>query len=450
MQAETAQRPTSQTLFSISWPIFIDLLLHLSTLFINMFMVNSVSKAYVASMGVGNQFFNLSVTVLSFISVGSSVVIAQYLGAGKRDTARHVIHVAIAFNFLLAFFAASFVASFSENILKVLNTPEHLIYNGKLYLFVLGLCLLPEALSLIFAACLRVYGYSQAAMYVTLIANIVTVLGNIVALYGLWGLEPLGLYGVGWSTLIGRIVAAILLFYLVQHRLKIKFEFQLFLHWNEGILKKILQIGLPAAGENLLWTGQYMMIFAFIGLLGEDALAAQTIYFQMITFIMSLGIAISLGNEILVGYYVGARQFDLAYKKTFQSLRIGLAFTLCMVTLFWSFKHTILKYVVKDEAVIQILLPLFTITFFMEIGRTLNIVMVNALRASGDARFPMYMGIIFMWGVSVPLAYLLGIYFHIGLVGIWIGFFCDEWFRGCANLWRWRSRKWESKRLDIY
>ena len=95
----------------------------------------------------------------------------------------------------------------------------------------------------------------------------------------------------------------------------------------------------------------------------------------------------------------------------------------------------------------ELMRPLFLLSVFLELGRTLNIVMVNALRASGDARFPMMMGVIFMWGVSVPLGYFLGIHCGIGILGVWLGFFVDEWLRGLANTWRWRSKKWQSKRL---
>lgn len=449
MQTEYSQGSAPQSLFSISWPIFIDLLLHLSTLVINTLMVKQVSTAYVAAMGVGNQVFNLNVTVLSFISVGCSVVVAQYLGSGNRDMAVRAIHVAIAFNLFLGLFSASVVVFFASDILYALNTPSQLMYHGHLYLFTLGLCLFPEAISLILASCLRVYGYAKTAMYVTLIANICTVLGNFVALYGIGGVEPSGLYGVGCSTFIGRLISIILLLFLFTHGLGMRFHLRFFWQWGDGILQKILHIGLPAAGENLLWTGQYMTIFAFIGLMGEEALAAQTLYFLLAHFIMSLGIAVSLGNEILVGYYVGAKRFDDAYRKTFQSLRVGLFFTILTVVIIWGIKKPLLAVMVGDTEIVHLLLPLFSISLLLEPGRTFNIVMVNALRAAGDARFPMFMGIIFMWGVAVPVAYTLGIVFKMGLVGIWIGFLCDEWLRGLANAWRWKSRKWEGKRLAI-
>ncbi|WP_258960099.1 MATE family efflux transporter, partial [Klebsiella pneumoniae] len=82
-------------------------------------------------------------------------------------------------------------------------------------------------------------------------------------------------------------------------------------------------VGLPSAGENLVWMLHYMVAIAFIGLMGETALAAQTIYFQLSLFIMLFGITISIGNEILVGHLVGAKRFEDAYQRGMKSLKTG-------------------------------------------------------------------------------------------------------------------------------
>ena len=71
----------------------------------------------------------------------------------------------------------------------------------------------------------------------------------------------------------------------------------------------------------------------------------------------------------------------------------------------------------------------------------------SSRRATGDARFPLYMALLSMWGIAVPLAYFLGIMQGYGLVGIWLALACDEWVRGLAMFWRWRSRRWQNKIL---
>lgn len=68
--------------------------------------------------------------------------------------------------------------------------------------------------------------------------------------------------------------------------------------------------------------------------------------------------------------------------------------------------------------------------------------MISSLRAAGDVKFPVYIGIVVMWGISVTFAWFFGIFLGLGLIGIWIGFIADEWLRGVLMLRRWKQRNW--------
>ena len=151
--------------------------------------------------------------------------------------------------------------------------------------------------------------------------------------------------------------------------------------------------------------------------------------------------------EVIVGHLVGARRYDEAYKKAFYALKIGVGTTWVIVLGFWIFKEQIMDLFDLSGEIRDIMRPLFTLSLILESGRGFNIIMVNSLRAAGDARFPFIMGIIFMWGVSLPVGYICGIVLELGIVGVWAGFCVDEWGRAIANTLRWRSRKWQNKTL---
>lgn len=159
-------------------------------------MISYVSTTYLVAMGVGNQIFDLFITIFNFISVRCSVVIAQYLGAGKKEKASQVIHISIAFNCLLGFLSTTIILLFGYRILGIMNTPGHLLDYGYAYLHILGLCLIPEAISIILSVCLRVYGKSQPAMWVTFIANVITHYRQYDLLYVFFGLPQYGLTSV--------------------------------------------------------------------------------------------------------------------------------------------------------------------------------------------------------------------------------------------------------------
>ena len=402
-------------------PIFLDMFLHFITLIINTYMVTKVSVHLVGAMGAGNQVMDLFMTIFNFLSIGCSVVVAQALGAKKNDLASNVIHASITSNTLFGIFSAIIIYVFGYNILNLLNVPKELINDSFSYLHILGFALLFDGIGMVLAAVLRVYNLATAVMLTSVLMNIITIFGNAISLFGWFDLPNLGLQGVAISTLVGRLVGIFVLAYMLSQKAKVKIYFKKLLVVPFEILKKILSIGLPSAGENLLWMAQYMVAFGFVASMGEASLSVQTIYFQITLLILLCGASISVANEVIVGHLVGASEFNEAYTRTFRALRLGVFITLVVV--------------------------LFTLSIFLEAGRTFNIVIVNALRASGDAKFPLATGLIFMWGLSLPLGYFLGIYLGWGIIGVWIGFCADEWLRGLANTWRWRSKKWQEKRL---
>ena len=428
-------------------PIFLDMFLHFITLIINTYMVTKVSVHLVGAMGAGNQVMDLFMTIFNFLSMGCSVVVAQALGAKQNELASNVIHASITSNTVFGIFSAIIIYVFGYNILNLLNVPNDLINDSFSYLHILGFALLFDGIGMVLAAVLRVYNLATAVMLTSVLMNIITIFGNAIALFGWFDLPNLGLQGVAISTFVGRLIGVFVLLYMLIRVAKVRIYLSGLLVVPFGILKKILSVGLPSAGENLLWMAQYMVAFGFIASMGEATLSVQTIYFQITLLILLCGASISVANEVIVGHLVGASEFNEAYARTFKALWLGISITLVVVLIAYALKYKIMDALNLDESLRKIMLPLFTLSIVLEAGRTFNIVIVNALRASGDAKFQLATGLIFMWGLSLPLGYFLGIHLGWGIVGVWIGFCADEWLRGLANTWRWRSKKWQEKRL---
>ncbi|MGP1484503.1 MAG: MATE family efflux transporter [Campylobacter sp.] len=428
-------------------PIFFDLFLHFATLIINTYMVTQVSVDLVGAMGAGNQVMDLFMIIFSFLSVGCAVVVAQALGGKNKILAMKAVHTSLTFNTIFGLFCAIFIYIFGYFVLEILNVPQELIKESYDYLHLLGVALFFDGIGVVLAAVLRVYNLAFNVMIVSLVMNLITLFGNAIALFGWFGLPNYGLYAVALSTVIGRFIGMLILFYTLVKIAKVKIFIKMLFKFSFDILKKILSIGLPSAGENLLWMAQYMVAFSFVASMGKDSLSVQTIYFQIALLIMLCGTSISMANEVIVGHLVGAKRFEEAYKKTFQALKFGLIATIIVVLATYLAKDFIMQELSLDENLKTLMIPLFVLALLLEPGRTFNIVMVNALRASGDAKFPFMTGAIFMWGLSLPLGYFLGISCEMGILGVWLGFLADEWIRGAANTLRWKSKKWIEKRL---
>lgn len=431
-------------LFTLAIPIFFDMLFRFLSLLINTYMVSLVDVNLIPSMGAGNQIYAFFITIFSFLSVGCSIVVAQAIGAKKKKFEIKALHLSLFLNLLVGILSYLFIFLNSNLILNLMKIPEISLKLSQDYLLILSFGMIFDSISIIMSAIVRVKNRAIYATMVVFAFYCISIFGNYMALF----VYPnLGLVGVAYSFLVGRIIGFVLIFLILIKVAKVRLYFRMFFDFNLEILRKILKVGVPSAGENLLWMLQYMVAFSFVASMGQVSLGVQTIYFQLSALIFLSGSAISIANEIIIGKFVGAKKFDEAYKHSFIALFIGICITFCVVLSFYFSQNFIMDLLNLTDEFKEVMRPLFGVSLVLELGRTLNIVMVNALRASGDAKFPMMSGICFMWGLSLPLGYFLGIYLGFGIVGIWLGFCADEWVRGVVNTLRWKSKKWQTKAL---
>ena len=429
------------SLKALSVPIFFELFLRYLSLIINTLMVAAYSNFLVGAMGAGNQILDIFITIFTFLSIGCSVVITQAIGARDKILARKAIHQSLFLNSILGLICAAGIVWHGELILELMNVPKELMAQSSIYLYMLGICLFFDAVGIVLASIIRVYNRAYSVMFVTILMDGVTLIGN----YYVLNFTQSELFGVGLSTIIGRVVAIIILIFILIYILKFIPKFSEFIKLERAVISKIIKIGGWAAGENLLWIVQYTIAFGFVASLGKENLSVQTIYFQISLFIMLIGQAISVANEIIIGKLVGAKKLQIAYKHTWRAL---------YVSVLASFLVAFASFLVQDEtmnalnlnpSLKELMIPLFTLSIFLEVARTFNIIMVNSLRASGDAKFCFFSGVVFMFGVSLPVGYILCFNFGLGILGVWIGFCADEALRGFTNSWRWKSKKWQTK-----
>lgn len=189
------------------------------------------------------------------------------------------------------------------------------------------------------------------------------------------------------------------------------------------------------------------MILSMVNALGTNYIASRTYLMLVATFVMTFSISLGQGTAIQVGQLVGAHEPEEAYKKCFKSLKLSIVLAFVVTSIVVIFKRNIMGIFTSDPAILEISLKVFPLMIILEVGRVFNIVIINSLHAAGDIKFPMFMGIIFIFIVAVLFSYILGIKLGWGLVGIWIANAADEWCRAIAMLLRWKSRKWESKRF---
>uniref|UniRef100_UPI0035B43930 MATE family efflux transporter n=1 Tax=Tabrizicola sp. TaxID=2005166 RepID=UPI0035B43930 len=138
----------------------------------------------------------------------------------------------------------------------------------------------------------------------------------------------------------------------------------------------------------------------------------------------------------------GAGDFEEAYRQVLKSVRTGLLIATGAILLVVAFAEPLLGLFSHNAAIVAGGVWLLRLSIFYEPGRVFYIVIINALRATGDARFPLQIAACSQWLLSVPLCWFFGITLGWGLTGIWVAMMFEEWLRGLLMYRRWVRRDW--------
>ena len=430
------------SLMGIAWPIFIEQMLRMLIGTVDTFMVSHVSDGAVAALGVANQVIVLFVVCFNFIGIGTSVVITHHLGARDRRGADQIAASAIAVNTWLGAAFSAAVYFLALPMLRVMQLPASLMDYALPFLTLMGGTLFMESMNISIAAVQRAHNHTREAMLITLGQNVLNVAGNCVTLFGLFGCPPLGVLGVALSGVVSRLIACVAFWILLDRQTGLLLRARDFISISWSRVRRILHIGLPAAGEQICYWTAFMLVTTFIARMGAQALAVQSYTLQIQRTAMLFSFAIGLGTEILIGHLVGAGLFEDAYHRLLRSLRTGLVVVAAVMAAVALVGAPLLRIFTTDAAIIASGALLLRIAVVLEPGRVFNIIVISSLRATGDVGFPIQMAVLSMWCVWVPLAWVLGIKLGLGLAGVWIAMLTDEWLRGLLMYRRWKSRRW--------
>jgi putative MATE family efflux protein len=433
------------SLFALTWPIFIEILLHMLMGNADTLMLSQYSDNSVAAVGVANQILSLIIVMFGFIATGTAILVAQNLGANQKIAASEISLISLGTNILIGIFLSILLLFSSSFLLGIMSLPKELMSDAETYLKIVGGFAFIQAVIMTIGSILRSYGYTKDAMYITIGMNILNVIGNYLFIFGPLGIPVLGVMGVAISTSASRLIGLIAAIYILYKRVPNIFSIKLLKSIPFHHIQNLLKIGIPSAGEHLSYNGSQMVITYFIAQLGTEALTAKVYTQNLMMFIFLFAIAISQGSQIMIGHMVGEKKMEEAYKRCLKSLRLAVIISLSSAIIFSIFSDSLFKIFTSNSDIISLGGILILLTIILEPGRSFNLVIISSLRAAGDVKFPVYMGILSMWGISVTLSYLLGIHFGLGLVGIWIAFIADEWLRGLFMLWRWKTKVWVTK-----
>jgi putative MATE family efflux protein len=421
--------------------MLVENVLRTSLMSVDTLMLSRYSAEAVAAMSLVNQFAFFIQLLYMMVSIGASVLIAQSLGAGRRGEAAQYAVASLGLIGLLSVAVSAAVALSAGPVVALYGLAPEVAANAVQFLVIYGGLSVFLAVNIGQASILRSYGHARDPMLVNVACLLLTVAGNALCLFGPFGFPVLGVAGVAASTVASQAVACLLSGWAIRRR-GLALPLRRFRAIPGRVHRAILAVGIPTAGENISYNLSQVAILAMLAGMGTETLAAYGILLAVLRYVFMPGVSIGAAAQLKVGYLVGAGRHGEAQRRVYRYFAFGFALSLLLALSAWLLRRPILGLFSSDPAVLSLAAAVLLVAVVHEPGRDFNTIIIPALKGAGDVRFPVYAGILSMWGVSVGGAWLLGVKLGLGLVGVWIAMAADEWLRGLAMLWRWRSGAW--------
>ena len=439
---------TNRALFRLIWPIIIEQVLAVTMGAADTLMVSQVGEFAVSGVNIVDNINNLLVIAFMALTTGGAVVCSQYIG--RRDyknsvvASKHLVYIAIIVSVLMTAITA------------LLRRPIISIIYGKIELDVMNAALiyfLITALSYPFlalydacAALFRSVGNTKVPMWIAIIVNVMHIGGNLFFLF----VMHMGAAGVALSTLLSRFAAAVILLAMLikRDRSPVSLSGVWKVQIVPSMLKKILHIGVPTGLENSMFQIGRLFTQRAFPYFGTSIIAANAVSSVVNNISNMPGNAFSISLLTVVGQSLGAGNYEAAKRYTGKILRICWLTIFVMSGLIFIFRGSLISFFnLSPEAHSAASYFLSVHCISMIIGWTFSFALPNALRAAGDARYVMKVGIISMWTVRVSVAYLLTFALGFGPVGVWIAMGLDFVTRGTFFLVRWRRGRWQNMKV---
>jgi Na+-driven multidrug efflux pump len=433
---------TPPRLFPLAWPLFLELLLGIGVGVVGTVLAARLSDASGAAFALANHVAAMLFILFRVVGAGVGVVVTQSLGAGRRAAADALARAALGASTWVGGAVAVAAGAAAAPLLRLLNAPAEVLPLALPLLQALAPALLIDAWNASMAGVMRAHLRARDTLVVMVLMHATHLALAGPMMFGLGGWPGLGLPGFALALVLARALGLALHLALWRTRLSLVPVAGDWWRLRRVELAALAHIGLPGAAENIAYRLAFMVSVAVAGSLGATALATQAYTQQVVHLVLLFGLATGLSVEIVVGHLIGAGRLRQAHRLVRRSLARGLAVSVAVALAAALAGPWLLRLFTADARIVAAAGALLWWTVVLEPGRTFNLVVINALRAAGDARYPVLAGAASMLIVLAGGSWLLGSHLGLGLPGVWLAYIADEWLRGLLMWRRWAGLGW--------
>lgn len=433
----------------LAWPAIVENLLHTMVGIVDTAMVGRLGSASLAAVGLGNQIFNIGLTVFSALATGSTAIVARYVGAKEPEKAGEVARQSLTLGLLVSGSVMALLLLTARNLLGFLfrRSEAAVLDMGAGYVRIIASVIILNYFLIVINAILRGAGETQTPMRTTALVNVINILGNAVFIYGLGPIPAMGVAGAAVGTAIAQGCGGIIAIYtllrnpVLRVRLSDSFKPDLLL------IRRIANIGIPAGIEQGIMRVGQLIYTMIVSSLGTVSYAAHQVALNAESFSFMPGAGFAVASTTLVGQKLGAQRPDDAETAGQITRNLAVLIMSAMGLVFFVAPRFFVSIFSNDPEVMELATICLRLVAISQPSLAIWMVLAGGLRGAGDTRAIMRVVTVSFLVVRVGLAYILAIHFGLGLIGAWIAMIADLFLRGALIQRRFSRGEWKKVKV---
>ena len=442
----------------MSWPLVLTTVAGSLTGAVDIQVAGSLGSTAQAAVGLSEQIlFVLMVFVMS-VSIGTTAVVSRSFGAGAVEESVHATSQSLVLAIGLGIVLSVMTLLTAQFILPCFTAPggsglapsasAEMLRQGRLYLSIFGVFLVPFSIVTITNAAFRAIGDARTPMVVVAVSAAICITGDILTVRCGWPVAGLGVRGIAFSAITGSTVASIIVLWRLScSPLKGALKQLCPISWS--MIKRIVRIGVPSAAQKLSYSAAVFVLFFILSHCPSpvQAIASWTIGIRVEGILFMPLIALSMAVSSIVGQNLGARQPLRAFQAGWNVTWIGVVMMVVFGTMLFFGAEPLARLMSHDPKAIEYTASYLRINALAEPFLAFAMILSGALQGAGDTRSPMWISIFCNWIIRLPILWLLALKLSLGPTGAWIAMTISITIMGLLVIWRYQSGEWLKVRV---
>ncbi len=418
--------------------------------FVDVYVAGFISPEVQAAVGYVSLLYFFVIIIANAISIGTVALVSRAIGAGDFQRALNVARQSLIFGCLVSVVLTLIGFFLSREIVAAAGFPEKIREISETLLRIFSIALGANYLLIISSSLFRASGDIRHPLFTMFIVSVVNILGEFVLVFGWFSFPPLGYAGIGIATAVAVTLGMginLILFSGTRWRSIYKGSWALSLE----TMKKIIDISWPAAMLQIAWNAGTIILFNFLGRLGEasiTAMAAISNGLRIEALIFLPAFALNMSAAVLTGQNLGAGNPDRAERVVWRISAAGVAILSALAIAVFLQAEAFAALVAKDPAVLAETASYLRINMIAQPFIALNLSISGGLQGAGDTRGTMWVIIIAMWLIRLPIAYGLAFPLGFGATGVWWAMVISMVIQSVFMAGRFHSGKWKYLKLE--